>query len=33
MKLTSLHCAVKLPSLAAVKYASTVSKFDFKKRD
>ncbi|CAD8206714.1 unnamed protein product [Paramecium pentaurelia] len=33
MKLTSLHAAVKLPSLAAVRFASNSTQFDFHKRD
>ncbi|CAD8192380.1 unnamed protein product [Paramecium octaurelia] len=33
MKLTSLHAAVKLPSLAAVRFASNCTQFDFHKRD
>ncbi|CAD8200351.1 unnamed protein product [Paramecium octaurelia] len=33
LKLTSLHAAVKFPSLAAVRFASTSPKFDFQKRD
>ncbi|CAD8113689.1 unnamed protein product [Paramecium sonneborni] len=33
MKLTSLHVAVKLPSLAAVRFASNCTQFDFHKRD
>ncbi|CAD8095569.1 unnamed protein product [Paramecium primaurelia] len=33
LKLTSLHAAIILPSLAAVRFASNCTQFDFQKRD